>query len=143
VSRLPLLQVDGLSGDVANLEALNAALKSQVVVVETEARRMQLRFAQASAKLGVPLSPAQQGKLQRDVDATSRRHNSVAASLNLPPKGAAPTPAAAPAGAAVVTAAATSPPDAGIGGGGGGGKQDTSKKRPDESWSDYYQRSAN
>ena len=69
------------------LEQLNAALKSQVVVVETEARRMQLRFAQVSAKLGVPLSPAQQGKLQRDVDGAMRRHNSVAAAnLNLPPK---------------------------------------------------------
>ena len=84
-------QVDGLTADLENVQHLNAALKSQVVVLETDARRMQLRFAQASAKLGVPLSSSQQNKLQRDVDGAMRRHNSVAASnLNLPPKPAAP-----------------------------------------------------
>ena len=86
---------------------------------------MQLRFAQASAKLGVPVSPAQQSKLQRDVDGAMRRHNSVAAaSLKLPPKSNATAP----------TSAAT---DSGAGAqhtGAKGGKLET------ESWSEYYSR---
>lgn len=89
-----------MTTDLENLEHLNAALKSQVVVLETDARRMQLRFAQASAKLGVPLSSSQQNKLQRNVDGAMRRHNSVAAThLNLPPKAAAPALSSGSAGA--------------------------------------------
>ena len=110
------VEVEGLQSDVANLEALNGMLKAQVVVVETEARRMQLRFAQASAKLGVVLTPAQQGKLQQDVDATTRRHDSAAAALKMPPKAIAPTPT-------------------------GAGNSSGGAKRPGESWSDYYARS--
>lgn len=86
---------------------------------------MQLRFAQASAKLGVPLSPAQQSKLQRDVDGAMRTHNSVAAgSLNLPPKSNAPAPISAAAGS-------------------GAGAQRTGAeggKLKTESWSEYYSR---
>ena len=51
---------------------------------------MQLRFAQASARLGAPLSVAQQAKLTKDTDATVRRQNAAAAVLQLPPAGAPP-----------------------------------------------------
>ena len=43
---------------------------------------MQLRFAQASARLGAPLSVAQQAKLTKDTDATVRRQNAAAAALH-------------------------------------------------------------
>ena len=124
------MQVDGLKADTEGLEQLNAALRSQVVVVETEVRRLQLRFAQASARLGVPLSSAQQTKLQNDVDGAMRRHNSVAAAnLNLPPKANAPAPTSATAGSG-----ADGPQARGIEADGARGKVET------ESWSHYYSR---
>ena len=50
--------------DMANVEEHNRTLKSQAVVVEAEARAIQIRFARISSELGVPVSHSRLKQLE-------------------------------------------------------------------------------
>ena len=67
-------ELSAIRADMANVEEYNQSLKTQAVLVEAEARAMQVRFARISSEIaGVPLSHSQRKQLENQTTESLRK----------------------------------------------------------------------